>query len=78
MSEGEVRMANTWKVAYAHDQGMFTGETKNVELLEEALNDSPGYIVQGITSMGTRRNILVAVLLNIDSDEFRAMRATED
>ena len=66
-------MADTWKVINVHDQGMFTGETKNVELLEEALNAHTGYIVQSITSMGQRNNILVAVLLNIDSDEFRAM-----
>ena len=66
-------MANTWKVIHVHDQGMFTGETENVELLEKALNAHPGYIVQSITSMGQRSNILVAVLLNVDSDEFRAM-----
>lgn len=66
-------MEKTWKVVHVHDQGMFTGEAKNVELLEEALNDHPGYVVQAVTSMGQRNNILVAILLHRESEEFMAM-----
>ena len=64
---------HTWKVVRAYDAGMFKGETRNVGPFEEMINSNPGYIVQSITSMGQGSNILVGVLLRIDSDEFRAM-----